>query len=101
MVQPPRGAAAVRAPAAARATGANGGDADNAAALAALDARLAALVARAPSPDDEALEQQREAFDTMAKVQAEAERETNVLRDLAAEQMKHDDELLKKWIELI
>ncbi len=84
-----------------RATGTGGGDADNAGAVASLDARLTALTARTPTPDDEALEQQHERFDFIARVQAELERETNALRDLAMEQIKQDDELLKKWIELI
>lgn len=82
-------------------TGADGGDGDNLGAQASLDARIAALVARAKTPEDEALERQRQEFDFIARVQAEAERETDVLRDLAMEQMKHDDELLKKWIALI
>lgn len=85
----------------ARAAGAQGGDGDNLAALAALDARITALVARASSPEDDELARQKNALDLVARVQAEAERETNVLRDLAIEQMKHDDELLKKWIALI
>ena len=101
IVQPPRPASAARATAAPRATGTGGGDADNAGALALLDARITALTARTPTPDDEALEQQREQFDFITRVQAELERETNALRELAMEQMKQDDEMLKKWIELI
>ncbi len=58
-------------------------------------------MARASTPEDEALERQREAFDFVMRAKAESERETNALRDMAMEQMKHDDELLKKWIELI
>lgn len=68
---------------------------------AALDARIAALVARATTPEDEALERRREEFDFVTRVRAESDREVNVLRDMAMEQMKHDDELLKKWIALI
>jgi len=63
--------------------------------------RLTDLVVRATTPEDEALEQQREEFDLVATAQAETEREINALRDMAMEQVKHDDELLKKWIELI
>jgi hypothetical protein len=68
---------------------------------AALDARIAALIARATKPEDEALERQREEFDFVTRARAETEREVNVLRDMAMEQMKQDDELLKKWIALI
>lgn len=70
-------------------------------AQAATDAQIAALVARVSTPEDEALERQREEFDFVTQVRAETEREINALRDMAMEQMKHDDELLKKWIELI
>lgn len=68
---------------------------------AALDARITALVARATTPEDEALERQREEFDFVTRVRAETERETEALRDMAMEQMKFEDELLKKWIALI
>ncbi len=67
----------------------------------ALNARIAALVARVSTPEDEALERQREEFDFVTRARAEIERETNALRDMAMEQMKQVDELLKKWIELI
>jgi hypothetical protein len=40
-------------------------------------------------------------FDANAAERAEYEREMNVLRDMAMEQQKHDDEILKKWISLI
>jgi len=104
LIAPPtRIASAQRGASSPPSTGPNGGDGDNAAALAALDERITALVARASAPtlDDEALERQRQAFDVITREGAELEREANALRDLAIEQMKHDDELLKKWIELI
>ena len=66
-----------------------------------IDARIAALIARATTPEDEALERQREEFDLVTRIRAEADREVNALRDMAMEQMKHEDELLKKWIALI
>jgi hypothetical protein len=81
--------------------GSDGGDGDSLAARAALDARIEALVARATTPEDAALEKQREDFDLVTRVRAETERELNALRDMAMEQMKNDDELLKKWIALI
>lgn len=74
---------------------------DTAATQIALDGKIAALVARTPTPEDEALDRQRQEFDFITKVRAETERETNALRDLAMEQMKYDDALLKKWIALI
>ena len=66
-----------------------------------IDARIAALIARATTPEDEALERQREEFDLVTRIRAETDREVNALRDMAMEQMKHEDELLKKWIALI
>jgi hypothetical protein len=101
MIEPPRPATARIPTAPTAATGANGGDADSVEAQAALDARVAALVARGATPEDEALEQQREAFDFVTRVRAESQREIDTLRDMAMEQMKQDDELLKKWIALI
>jgi hypothetical protein len=76
------------------------GDDDTPEPTAIVDARLAALVARL-SADDEALERRTEEFDQVTRMQAEIEREMNALRDMAMEQMKKDDENLKKWIELI
>jgi hypothetical protein len=40
-------------------------------------------------------------FDANAAERAEYLRQMNVLRDMAMEQQKHDDEILKKWISLI
>ncbi len=77
------------------------GEIDAPATQAALAQRIAALAARPPTPDEAALEQQREAFDAVVRAQTEIDREINALRDMAMEQMKNDDELLKKWIELI
>jgi hypothetical protein len=37
-------------------------------------------------------------FDANAAERAELLRQMNVLRDMAMEQLKHDDEILKKWI---
>jgi len=67
----------------------------------ATDAGLAAAVTREPTAGDAALDAEREAFEFALKVQAEHERELNALRDLAMEQVKRDDETLKKWIALI
>jgi hypothetical protein len=77
------------------------GEAESADTPAEIGARIAALVARATTADDEALERQREEFDFVTRARAETEREINALRDMAIEQMKHEDELLKKWIALI
>ncbi len=55
--------------------------------------------------DDQArqtrLDRLRAAFDADQAERAESLREMNVLRDMALEQQKHDDEILKKWIALI
>ncbi len=40
-------------------------------------------------------------FDETQAERAELLREANVLRDMALEQQKRDDEILKKWIALI
>ena len=48
-----------------------------------------------------ALERMRSAFDYKAQLTAEYQRERNLLRDLAAEQRKKDDEFVKKMISLI
>ncbi|MDP9018846.1 MAG: hypothetical protein M3N19_11065 [Candidatus Eremiobacteraeota bacterium] len=44
---------------------------------------------------------QQAAFDTDMQCKAENQREANAFRDLQMEQMKRDDEIVKKWIELI
>jgi len=78
------------------------GEVESPAARAFVDARIAAaLAARASTPDDAALDAQREAFDAVVRAESETDREINALRDMAMEQIKQDDELLKKWIELI
>ncbi|MGD0473725.1 MAG: hypothetical protein ABSB70_10985 [Candidatus Velthaea sp.] len=103
MIAPPtRLAAPARTPTlAAGAAPADPGEAESTEAQGEVDARIAALVARATTAEDEALERQREEFDFVTRVRAETEREINALRDMAMEQMKQDDELLKKWIALI
>ncbi len=75
--------------------------ADSADASVALDPRITARVTRSPTPEDDALERQRQEFDFITRVQAESEREINALRDMAMEQMKFEDALLKKSIALI
>ena len=48
-----------------------------------------------------AMDRIRKTFDVHEAERAELLREWNAMRDLAMEQMKHDDEILKKWIALI
>jgi hypothetical protein len=48
-----------------------------------------------------AIDRMRTAFDLHEQERAEYLREWNAIRDLAMEQMKKDDEILKKWIALI
>ena len=43
----------------------------------------------------------RTEFDLREQERAEFLREWNVTRDLSMEQLKHDDEIVKKWIALI
>ncbi|MEO6991207.1 MAG: hypothetical protein ABI346_01160 [Candidatus Baltobacteraceae bacterium] len=47
------------------------------------------------------LDRIRKDFDMHEQERAEYVREWNAIRDLAMEQMKHDDEILKKFIALI
>ena len=50
---------------------------------------------------DARLDRLRSDFDFAQQQRAEFLREMNILRDMAMEQRKKDDELLKKWIALI
>ena len=47
------------------------------------------------------LDRMRAEFDNAQAERSELMRESNVLRDMAMEQQKRDDEILKKWIALI
>jgi hypothetical protein len=66
-----------------------------------IESEIAELLAHAPTPEEQALARQAQAFDFVAKVQAENEREMNALREASMKQIAADDEILKKWIELI
>jgi hypothetical protein len=48
-----------------------------------------------------AIDRMRTEFDIHEQERAEYLREWNAIRDASMEQMKHDDEILKKWIALI
>jgi hypothetical protein len=48
-----------------------------------------------------AIDRMREHFDEREQERAELLREWNVMRDMAMEQMKRDNEIMKKWITLI
>ncbi len=50
---------------------------------------------------DARLDRLRSDFDYSQQQRAEFLREMNILRDMAMEQRKKDDELIKKWIALI
>ena len=51
--------------------------------------------------DDLVMDRVRTQFDLHEQERAEYLREWNAIRDLAMEQMKKDDDILKKWIALI
>lgn len=51
--------------------------------------------------DDLVVQQQRDRFDFQMSERTELEREYNSMRDLMVEQMKRDDETLKKFISMI
>jgi len=61
-----------------------------------------AATAKPPAtPDDTDVIQQQQAFDQLMLARAEQQREANVIRDMMTEQLKRDEEVLKKWIEMI
>lgn len=65
---------------------------------------LAAKTAKSGDVDLESqlrIDQMHAEFDSTQAERAELMREANVLRDMAMEQQKRDDEILKKWISLI
>jgi hypothetical protein len=51
--------------------------------------------------EDDVIERQREQFNFRMAERTEIEREYNELRDLMLEQMKQDDEIVKKYIAMI
>jgi hypothetical protein len=53
------------------------------------------------TPDDFATLQRQSQFDAIASARAEAQREMNILRDLAMQQVKRDDATVGAWIKLI
>jgi len=55
----------------------------------------------AEAREEMALARQKNKFDFEAQERAELEREYNVLRDMMLEQMKLDDEAVKKYIAMI
>lgn len=57
--------------------------------------------AKAVPPSDDAIAQQREAFDFETAERTELLREANVLRDMMLQQLKADDDALKKYIAMI
>lgn len=66
--------------------------------------RVLMLAAKQNEVDQETqvrLDGMRAEFDNAQAERAELMREANVLRDMALEQQKRDDEILKKWIALI
>ncbi|HEX3462973.1 MAG TPA: hypothetical protein VHS78_02825 [Candidatus Elarobacter sp.] len=69
-------------------------------AAAASTAKRPARAAPATPGDVEALARQS-AFDAVAAAQAEQQREWNVLRDLAMQQVKRDDQVVGDWVKLI
>jgi hypothetical protein len=61
-----------------------------------------AHAAAAPaSPGDLAALAEQASFDAVASARAEQQREMNVLRDLAMQQVKRDDQTMNEWIKLI
>ncbi len=57
--------------------------------------------AAAKAPQSNAVAAQQAQFDEAMEERAELQREANVLRDMMLEQLKADDEALKKYIAMI
>jgi hypothetical protein len=76
--------------------------AHRAAAPAAAAKRPARAAPKEPAtPEDLGALAQQRAFDAIASAQAEQQREMNVLRDLAMQQLKRDDQSMNDWIKMI
>ncbi len=78
---------------------------DTAASLADVVARRAELLVLAAQTEQQALQarldRMRATFNATQEVRSERLRQMNMLRDMAMEQAKHDDEILKKYIAMI
>ena len=57
--------------------------------------------AASPAPADDALAAERQAFDISMEQQAELERERQALETLMLARLKDEDEIMKKFIDLI
>ncbi len=68
---------------------------------AAVDDAVATALAKVSTPADQELAKQQQAFDQLLQAKAEQQREANAIRDMELEQLKRDEEVLKKWIEMI
>jgi hypothetical protein len=66
-----------------------------------LAARTTSRSAPAKAPANDAVAAQQNQFDEGMEERAELQREANVLRDMMLEQLKVDDEALKKYIAMI
>jgi hypothetical protein len=78
---------------------------DTAASLADVVARRAELLVIAAQSEQQVLQarldRMRATFNAAQEVRSERLRQMNMLRDMAMEQAKHDDEILKKYIAMI
>jgi hypothetical protein len=78
---------------------------DTAASLADVVARRAEVLVLAAQSEQQMLQARldhmRAAFNAAQEVRSERLRQMNMLRDMAMEQAKHDDEILKKYIAMI
>jgi hypothetical protein len=78
---------------------------DTAASLADVVARRAEVLVLAAQSEQQILQarldRMRATFNAAQEVRSERLRQMNMLRDMAMEQAKHDDEILKKYIAMI
>ena len=64
-------------------------------------AHAAHSTAAPATPGDLAALAEQSSFDAVASARAEQQREMNVLRDLAMQQVKRDDQVMSEWVKLI
>ena len=63
--------------------------------------RTPSATGASPAPADDALAAERQAFDISMEQQAELERERQALETLMLARLKDEDEIMKKFIDLI
>lgn len=66
-----------------------------------VDTAVAAALAKAKAPADDAIVKQQQAFDQMMQARAEQQREMNAIRDFGLAQQKKENDYLTEFIRMI